>query len=118
MPFEHSITWTVCSSAMARLLGGGGGSGVDCFWRFDAVALSNAQQSHAKRVAWLLRFPRSEIRNSCLPTASLLGNLALRDALFGYGRDVVFPLHGLDYIGLPMFLQAVCRYRNSVCYAE
>lgn len=84
-------------------------------WSFHAIALTYLQQNHTQRMAWFPCLPRRQIRNSCLPTASSLCKLALRDALFGKCRDVFFPLHEIEYIGLPILKQAVCRYRNSVC---
>lgn len=82
---------------------------------FDAMASANTHQSNAKRVAWLLGLAGSKVRDSRLSAASLFCNLALRDALFGNRRDVIFPLHSQDYIGLPIYLQSDIRYRNSVC---
>lgn len=107
------------------VLSGGHGSCLRCgeswshtFWRFHTQTFANLQQCQAKRVTGLTRFSRRQVGNSGLPTASFLRKLTLRDSLFGYSRDVVFPLHASDYIGLPIFYQAEYRYRNSVCYAQ
>lgn len=86
-------------------------------WSLNAKALANLQDGSAERVAWLTRLSRRQIGNGRLPAANEARQLALGDALLENCGDVVFPLHASDYIGLPIFYQAVYRYRNSVCYA-
>lgn len=86
---------------MGGLLGGG----LYLFWWLDAVTLTHLEQSHAKGVTRLLRFSRGEVGNSCLPTTSLLCELALGDALFGDSRDEVIPFHAATI--------SVCRCFNK-----
>ncbi len=94
---------------LGRLRVGSGWNGL------DAQPLADSPDGKPDRAAGVASFARCDVRNSGLTTPRLLSELLLGQSRFDDRGDVVFPLHTLHHIGLPMFKQVVYRYRFSVC---